>query len=208
MAFNANMMGAYTQAFATGYNTSMAIGNEITNASLARSFARMNAAAYRSQARLNLMAANQQNAYLNEELGWNVWNNAADNRIFRGKQIASWANSGVMDMSSGDYALTRDTAVRGDYAQYGMNRTAYLQSFQTEKDARMEATRLEYAARAQDAIRKSYSPLNAFISSQFAGLGAFANGASQYMQSYGFQGLSARGPVYDKGDKFNKTFGA
>jgi hypothetical protein len=94
------------------------------------------------------------------------------------------AASGFADMSSGDYALTRDTALRADAAASGMNRTAYLQAFETEKQARMEASRLEYAARAQDALRKMNSPLNAFINSQFAGLGAFAQGASKTMQAY------------------------
>ena len=183
--WSAGQANFYAQAAMTGYNTSMAIGNEITQASLGRINARMNAAALRSQARLNLLAANQQNAYLNEELGWANWNGAADNRLFRGKQITAWAGSGFADMSSGDYALTRDTAVRGDYAMYGRNRTAYMQAFETEKQARMEATRLEYAAKAQDALRRMNSPFNAFINANFAGLGAFAQGASNTMQAYG-----------------------
>lgn len=119
--------------------------------------ARAKASAYRSQARLVQQAAVQKNKYLNEEVGQQVWNLYDVRRALEVQQITAMGASGFTDMSAGDKRLLRDTRLKTEAAVEGLNRSAYLQQFETNRAAAMEVSRLEYAAKMQDRIRKSTS---------------------------------------------------
>ena len=119
--------------------------------------AKAKASAYRSQARMVQQAAVQKNKYLNEEVGQQVWNLYDVRRALEGQQITAMGASGFTDVSAGDKRLLRDTRLKTDAAVEGLNRSAYLQQFETNRAAAMEASRLEYAAKMQDRIRKSTS---------------------------------------------------
>ena len=176
MAFDFGAAGIGIQA---GWNFSTSIGSAITEGDMAARMSRMNAAAYRSQARLAIMQAERQNAYLNESSAQDVWNIYSGARQFQGTQKAAMAASGFSDISSGDYALMNETARQADKQAYGVKRSAYLQAFENSRQARMEAVRLEYAARAaeiQGKMEKKLSRLNAFSGA----LGSLTQGAIQY----------------------------
>ena len=119
--------------------------------------AKAKASAYRSQARLVQQAAIQKNKYLNEEIGQQVWNIYDQSRALEGQQITAMGASGFTDVSAGDKRLLRDTRLKTEAAVEGLNRSAFLQQFETNRAAAMEASRLEYAAKMQDRIRKSTS---------------------------------------------------
>lgn len=119
--------------------------------------AKAKASAYRSQARLVQQAAVQKNKYLNEEVGQQVWNLYDVRRALEGQQITAMGASAFTDVSAGDKRLLRDTRLKTEAAVEGLNRSAYLQQFETNRAAAMEASRLEYAAKMQDRIRKSTS---------------------------------------------------
>lgn len=119
--------------------------------------AKAKASAYRSQARLVQSAAKQKNKYLNEEIGQQVWNLYDASRALEGQQITAMGASGFTDVSAGDKRLLRDTRLKTEAAVEGINRSAFLQQFETNRAAAMEASRLEYAAKMQDRIRKSTS---------------------------------------------------
>lgn len=119
--------------------------------------AKAKASAYRSQARLVQQAAIQKNKYLNEEVGQQVWNIYNQSRALEGQQITAMGASGFTDVSAGDKRLLRDTRLKTEAAVEGLNRSAFLQQFETNRAAAMEASRLEYAAKMQDRIRKSTS---------------------------------------------------
>ena len=119
--------------------------------------AKAKASAYRSQARMVQQAAVQKNKYLNEEIGQQVWNIYDQSRALEGQQITAMGASGFTDVSAGDKRLLRDTRLKTDAAVEGLNRSAFLQQFETNRAAAMEASRLEYAAKMQDRIRKSTS---------------------------------------------------
>ena len=119
--------------------------------------AKAKASAYRSQARMVQQAAVQKNKYLNEEIGQQVWNIYDQSRALEGQQITAMGTSGFTDVSAGDKRLLRDTRLKTEAAVEGLNRSAFLQQFETNRAAAMEASRLEYAAKMQDRIRKSTS---------------------------------------------------
>ena len=119
--------------------------------------AKAKSSAYRSQARIVQQAAVHKNKYLNEEVGQQVWNLYDVRRALEGQQITAMGASGFTDVSAGDKRLLRDTRLKTDAAVEGLNRSAYLQQFETNRAAAMEASRLEYAAKMQDRIRKSTS---------------------------------------------------
>ena len=119
--------------------------------------AKAKASAYRSQARMVQQAAVQKNKYLNEEIGQQVWNIYDQSRALEGQQITAMGVSGFTDVSAGDKRLLRDTRLKTEAAVEGLNRSAFLQQFETNRAAAMEASRLEYAAKMQDRIRKSTS---------------------------------------------------
>ena len=119
--------------------------------------AKAKASAYRSQARMVQQAAVQKNKYLNEEIGQQVWNIYDQSRALEGQQITAMGASGFTDVSAGDKRLLRDTRLKTEAAVEGLNRSAFLQQFETNRAAAMEASRLEYAAKMQDRIRKSTS---------------------------------------------------
>ena len=119
--------------------------------------AKAKASAYRSQARMVQQAAVQKNKYLNEEIGQKVWNIYDQSRALEGQQITAMGASGFTDVSAGDKRLLRDTRLKTEAAVEGLNRSAFLQQFETNRSAAMEASRLEYAAKMQDRIRKSTS---------------------------------------------------
>ena len=119
--------------------------------------AKAKASAYRSQARMVQQAAVQKNKYLNEEIGQQVWNIYDQSRALEGQQITAMGVSGFTDVSAGDKRLLRDTRLKTEAAVEGLNRSAFLQQFETNRAAAMEASRLEYVAKMQDRIRKSTS---------------------------------------------------
>ena len=119
--------------------------------------AKAKASAYRSQAKMVQQAAVQKNKYLNEEIGQQVWNIYDQSRALEGQQITAMGASGFTDVSAGDKRLLRDTRLKTEAAVEGLNRSAFLQQFETNRAAAMEASRLEYAAKMQDRIRKSTS---------------------------------------------------
>ena len=119
--------------------------------------AKAKASAYRSQARMVQQAAVQKNKYLNEEVGQQVWNLYDVRRALEGQQITAMGASGFTDVSAGDKRLLRDTRLKTEATVEGLNRSAFLQQFETNRAAAMEASRLEYAAKMQDRIRKNTS---------------------------------------------------
>lgn len=119
--------------------------------------AKAKASAYRSQARMVQQAAVQKNKYLNEEIGQQVWNIYDQSRALEGQQITAMGASGFTDVSAGDKRLLRDTRLKTEATVEGLNRSAFLQQFEINRAAAMEASRLEYAAKMQDRIRKSTS---------------------------------------------------
>ena len=123
--------------------------------------AKAKASAYRSQARMVQQASVQKNKYLNEEIGQQVWNIYDQSRALEGQQITAMGASGFTDVSAGDKRLLRDTRLKTEAAVEGLNRSAFLQQFEINRAAAMEASRLEYAAKMQDRIRKSTSGLKA-----------------------------------------------
>lgn len=142
------------------------------------SAAKAAAMAYRTNARLALLQGVQQQGYLNEQLGTQMWEVMSERDAFLGQQNAALAFSGFADVSTGDKRLTEHT--KREFADYlsGMNRTAALQSFEIWKSSMLEANRLEYAAKRQDLIAKQNSglsaALNVFTSGALNGLGAYA----------------------------------
>lgn len=136
--------------------------NEGLSMYLENQTAKAKASAYRSQARLVQQAAVQKNKYLNEEVGQQVWNLYDQSRALEGQQITAMGASGFTDVSAGDKRLLRDTRLKTEAAVEGLNRSAYLQQFETNRAAAMEASRLEYAAKMQDRIRKNTSGLRGF----------------------------------------------
>lgn len=186
MAGNANL---YMAAGKAGYDTAYAFGSTIGQYSVNRTLASMNANTYRTQARLALLNADKQSAYINEQAAHQVWNTYDTASRLRGSQVAAMGASGF-DVSSGDRRLLQDTENRANAQAAGINRTAYLQSFETQLQAAMEASRLEYAAKAQDAIRKQSSSGKAFLGATFAALGAFAGNVGTLSAAGAFSGPS------------------
>ena len=136
--------------------------NEVLSMYLENQTAKAKANAYRSQARMVQQAAVQKNKYLNEEIGQQVWNIYDQSRALEGQQITAMGASGFTDVSAGDKRLLRDTRLKTEAAVEGLNRSAFLQQFETNRAAAMEASRLEYAAKMQDRIRKNTSGLRGF----------------------------------------------
>lgn len=133
--------------------------------------AKTHAYSLRADARLILMQANTQNMYANEQLANAVWGRFDQENKMLGYQRAVRAASGF-DVSTGDQRLTADTIRQTDAVVSGMNRSAYLQAFENEGAAMLEANRLEYAAESAD-ITAKYS----------SGWRGFANSASQSLLS-------------------------
>ena len=181
------------ESYAAGFDTSYAFGSTIGQFSVNRQIASMLRNSYRSQARLTLLAAERQNAYLNQATAQANWNIASASRLFSGTQASARAAQGWIDTTSLDYnSQERDTARRSDKAIWGNNVTTYNQAFENERAARMEANRLEYAAKYQDYVRKQNSPLKGFISANFAALGALGSHAgnlSQSLSDYNFYSM-------------------
>ena len=170
MATNWNVTAA---AGKTGFDTTYAFASTLGQYATNRITAGMNTQAYRSQARLNLLASERRDSYINEGFAHDVWN-ATDRAIAtRGARNAYYGASGL-DISSGDIRAQRSIEDEANAYAAGRNRTAYLQSFENQMEARLEATRLEYAARAQDSIRKLNSGSRALTAGFFNALGAFA----------------------------------
>lgn len=118
---------------------------------------RASAEAYRSQARMAIYQASQKNAYLNEELAGNVWQQYEQARIFMGAQNAAIGASGFADVSTGDKRLIADTIRKRDAAVDTMNRTAYLQAFETTRAAKMQEVYYNAMAKQQDIMSRFYS---------------------------------------------------
>lgn len=172
----------YMQVGKAAYDTTYAGISTLGQYSVNRKLARMNAATYRSQARMALLAANRQDSYINEEYAQQLWNVSDAASYLRGIQRASMGTTGF-DVSTGDQRLLSDTERRANQQAAGINRTAYLQSFENQMQARLEANRLEYAARSQELIAKQHSPFKAFVAANFAALGAFAGNIGSLGQS-------------------------
>lgn len=164
----------YMQIAKAGYDTSSAIGNTLGQYSANRKMSRMNAASYRAQIVLNNQTLQRELGYLNESVAQQNWNIGDVASMLQGSQRASMAASGFAT-STGDQRLLSDTERRANEQVAGNNRSAYLQSFESIMQANLENLRLEYAAKAQEAIAKQNSPLRALTASMFAGLGAFAS---------------------------------
>lgn len=139
---------------------------------------RASAASLRANARLAIMQANTQNQYLNEQLANQVWGTHDKRDKFLSTQNVAMAASGF-DVSAGDMRLTADTIRQTDNVVSGMNRSAYLQAFETNRAAMMEANRLEYAAKSADITAKYSSGWRGFMSASnqsfMSGLGAYFN---------------------------------
>jgi len=172
-------LGAAGIGFGTGLNTAMSVGGAITQGDMAARMSRMQAEALRYQARMGLLNAETENAYLNASSAQEVWNIYSDARQFRGTQKTAIAGSGFYDISSGDYALMSEAARKADKLAYGVKSSAYYQAFENSRQARMEAVRLEYAAKSaeiQGKMQKRLSRVSAFAGA----LGSLATGATQY----------------------------
>lgn len=139
---------------------------------------RISAVSLRANARLAIIQANTQNQYLNEQLANQVWGTYDQRDKFLSSQNAAMAASGF-DVSTGDMRLTADTIRQTDDVVSGMNRSAYLQAFETNRAAMMEASRLEYAAKSADITAKYASGWRSLLSagsqSIMSGLGAYFN---------------------------------
>lgn len=138
---------------------------------------RADADTFRTQSRLRLYEAEQEAAYDNLALGKSVWEHADYKKEFGGEQMAAWANSGFTDFSSGDERLTTDTKRKIDRSIETLNRNAQIRHFERNKAARMEAFRLQFAAKAAEKRAKRgliWDSLSAITGSTMTGLGAYA----------------------------------
>lgn len=165
-----NVTAAWGKA---GFDTGNAITSTYGEYAVNRITAGMNAESYRAQARMRLLEANRETGYINEKYSHDVWNTGDLAFSARGASNAYKGASGL-DIAPGDIREERAIEYGANRQAAGINRTAYNQSFETQLQAQLEATRLEYAAKAQDAIKKYNSSGRAFTASLFAGLGAFA----------------------------------
>ena len=165
---NAYEVGLFSAA------TSFAQGM-VSNRATARA-AKTQAYSLRANARFALMQANTQNQYANEQLANAVWGTYDQRDKMLGSQRTAMAASGF-DVSAGDQRLTADTIRQTDAVVSGMNRSAYLQAFENERAAMLEANRLEYAAKSADITAKYSSGWRGFTSSAtqsvLSGLGAY-----------------------------------
>lgn len=187
--------------FGTGMNFATSIGSAITQGDMSARMGRMQAEAYRSQARMAILQAEQANANLNASAAQDVWNVYAAGRQFQGTQRTAMAASGFTDISSGDYALIAETARQTDEKATGIATSAYLQSFENTRAARMEAVRLEYAARSAEVegrMQKKLSRVNAVAGA----LGSLAQGAVQYGMYTGLTGSD----LFGKGKNSNGNY--
>lgn len=151
----------------------------ILDAQATAAAASLQASAYRSNARLAITQANTQNMYLNEETAQQVWNLYDYQKSLLGQQSAAMAASGFTDVSAGDRRIAADTRRKTAQAASGLNRTAYLQSFENTRQAMMEASRLNYAARMSEIQGKSAKSfanyLNIGANAGLSALGAYGN---------------------------------
>lgn len=189
MAFDLGMAGI---GLGTGLNFATQIGSNITQGDIAARMSRMQAAAYRSQARMTILQAEQDNANLNTSSAQEVWNTYTYGRQFQGAQRVAMAASGFSDISSGDFAILHETARQTDLKASGIASSASAQAFENTRAARMEALRLEYAAKAAEVsgrMQKSISRVNAATGA----FGSLAQGLMQYGLYKGIQGSNFGG---------------
>lgn len=171
MATNWNANAAMISA---GVKTGNAVTSTMGSYRVNNILAGMQAETYRTQARLRLMEAEREDAYINETFAHEVWN-VGDRAISARASSNAFKGASGFDISAGDIREQRALEYAANREAAGINRTAYLQSFENQMQARLEATRLEYAAKSQDAIKKFNSKSRGIAAGFFAGLGAFAS---------------------------------
>lgn len=136
----------------------------------------MMANTYASQARIVLAQAQQQSKYINEESAQKVWNSYDNLHQMIGTQSATRGASGFA-ASAGDQNIIQDSISRNSQYTSGINRSAFLQAFEVNKKANMEATRLNYAAKSYELTQKQYGGLQGLVTalsnSSLNALGAY-----------------------------------
>ena len=175
---------AIVKGVVTGIKTGV---NSLLESSAMRKQLRLTEDSARTNARLAVHRANIQRAYNNEELGQQTWNVTDQSEIFVGSQNAAIGGSGFNDVTTGDQVLMKDTVRRTDAAIEGMNRSAYLNSFETDRAAAMEAT--YYNAQAEIAKRTReilYNKKASFIRAHAQG---FHAGGQAFLDSFSLGGL-------------------
>lgn len=162
------------KAAATGYANFMQFRQE-------KAMLKMQKNMYETQAKMAREKAKTTNEYLNEELGHVVWN-SYDNMINQiGQQSAAMGSSGF-DQSLGDKRLIEDTYERERQFEYGVNRTAQLQAFENEKQAKMEENEYNFAAWSAKQQLKNYKGLRGFNNLQIkTALGLFTDMGGDFM---------------------------
>lgn len=171
-------------ALAKGITTGVLTGvSSLLNDSAMRKKLRLDADYYRTQGRMAIARANVARAYSNEELGQQVWNLGEQSDIFVGAQNAAIGGAGFNDVTTGDQVLMKDTIRRTGSAMEGLNRSAYLNSFETDKAALMESAYYNAQANIADRTRqilynKKTSWMRAWWQGSLAGSDAFLDSFS------------------------------
>lgn len=132
-----------------GYFTKAMLGNYLRGKQ-----AKINIISLESQMGMTQLAAKQDMGYINEELGQNLWNLYDKAKSFTGEQIAAAALSGFIDVSTGDRRLLNTTFSLFKKAAEGMNRSAFLKAFETQKAADLKIAALKGEISQQKIIKK------------------------------------------------------
>ena len=172
-------------AIAKGVTTGVLTGvSSLLNSSAMRKTLRLAAETNRTQARMALERANIMRSYANEELGQQTWNLQEQSEIFRGAQNAAIGGSGFNDVTTGDQVLMKDTIRRTGSAMEGLNRSAYLNSFETDKAALMESAYYNAQANIADRTRQIlYNKKTSWMRAWWQGSAA---GSNAFLDSFSF----------------------
>ena len=146
MAFDINEGSAIKGA---GYFVKEMLGNYLRGKQ-----AQINIISLESQMEMTQLAAKQNLGYINEELGQNVWNLYDYSKQMKAQQNAAIAASGFTDISTGDKRIFADTTRKTKEAAEGMNRSAFLKAFETQKAADLKTAALKGEIAQQKIIKK------------------------------------------------------
>lgn len=134
-------------------------GKELTTTYLRGKQAQMNIISLESQMEMTQLAAKQNLGYINEELGQNLWNLYDYSKQMKAQQNAAMAASGFTDISTGDKRIFADTTRKTKEAAEGMNRSAFLKAFETQKAADLKTAALKGEIAQQKIVKKYNSGL-------------------------------------------------
>ena len=166
MAFDINEGSAIKSA---GYFGKAMLGNYLRGKQ-----AQMNIISLESQMGMTQLAAKQDMGYINEELGQNLWNLYDYSKQMKAEQNAAMAVSGFTDISTGDKRIFADTTRKTKEAAEGMNRSAFLKAFETQKAADLKTAALKGEIAQQKIIKKYNTGWRGVWTASLSAVGQFA----------------------------------